>query len=188
MKVLRLRPDVTAFGFLGIAPGEVVDQEDLVFDGRSRATRWRPLHVVHRPKGSPRGDFFRIGHGSLVLNERAFRVLKDVLERTGEFLPLHLQGETVHLFNCLQVADCLDDAKSEWAEVKGRRVHLKRYAFRSQAFPLGNVFKLPETKRDRIFALDGRHPPAVELPALVRKHDLKGLVFEEVWNDQKIEV
>ena len=188
MRIFRIRPDVTAFGYLGIAPGEVVDSDDLVFYGQRRSFSWRPLHVVHRPKGSPRGDFFRIGHGSLVLNKRAFDLLKDVLERSGEFLSLHLQGEEVYLFNCLNVTDCLDHQETKWFQVQGRNVHVKKHVFQTQKLPLVNVFKIPQTARDRIYVVDGRHPSAVELPSIVQKNELKGLVFEEVWNDQTIKV
>lgn len=52
--------------------------------------------------------------GKLFLNEMAFSVLKEILSKDGEFLPVTYEGGTGYLFNCLVVAEELIAIKSEF--------------------------------------------------------------------------
>lgn len=181
VKVHRLRLDVSQYAFLVPAPGEDRGMEDLVLDGSPRAMSWRPLHLVARPRETPLADFMKLGYGGLVVSPRAFELTRHVLERCGELLPVHLRGEEYRLLNVRPPSPCLDPEGTEWREVGGRPVHIARYAFDPAGFPPGNLFKIPELARDRIFCFEGRHPRENELPHLVRGAGLTGLVLETVW-------
>lgn len=181
MKVFRVRPDVHAWGYLVPVTGESATGEDLVFDGKSRAWSWRPLHVGMRPAGKDAPDFARFGHGGLVLSPRAYKLCGPVLERCGELLPVHLDHKEVYLFHATRLVDALDEAACEWIEVQGRRVHVRRYALTPAVYEAANVFKLPQMARDKTFTVEGRAPRPLEFKPLVEGAGLTGLVFEEVW-------
>ena len=187
MQVFRVRPDVNRWGYLVPAPGESASGDELVFDGSSRAWSWRPLHLGLRPPGKTPPDFSKLGHGAFVLREAARKLTQPVLERCGELLEVHLVDDTLsnhqvgHLVNLTQVADCLDPEATEWVEVQGRKVHVKRYAFRPEALPDVALFKVAGLERDRLFTISGRGPRERDFKLLVEGAGLTGLVFEPVW-------
>lgn len=187
VKVFRIRPDVNRWGYLVPAPGETAAGDELVFDGSSRAWSWRPLHLGHRPPGKAPPDFMKLGHGALVLQEAARKLTQPLLERCAELLEVHLLDDTLshaklaHVVNLTRVVDCLDPEGTEWVEVQGRRVHVKRYCFRPEALPEVALFKVEGLERDRVFTVSGRGDRGQDFKRLVEGAGLTGLVFEQVW-------
>jgi len=183
IQVWKIRPEVNRYPWVSTQPGEL-DGEDLVFDGGSRAGRWRPLHAKLVPPERTAGDFHKLGHGALVLAPRAFELTRHLVERCGELLPVHMihaEHAEHWLLNVTRVADCLDPEATRWKELGGKKVHVLEYAFLPEALPPVSVFKVAGLERARRLSLTGRVAAAHEFKTLVEGAGLRGLVFEEVW-------
>ncbi len=184
MKIYRVRPNTHAYPYLSTAPGQNLEAHDLVFDGRSRAWSWSPMHAGFRPFGKEPADFSKLGHGGLVVSPRAKKLTQHLLERCGELLSVHVDDKEYFLLNITQVADCLNTETTQWFEVQGKPVHVKKYQFLQNEVPAVSLFKIPEQARDRFFTVTGRATAATEFKSIVEGAGLTGLVFEEVWDSE----
>ena len=71
---------------------------------------WKPLRVLGRVR--PYNDFPSMGFAYPVFSARAVTVLRDVLERNGELLPLVTSVGDYFYYNCTTVADIIDRDRS----------------------------------------------------------------------------
>ncbi len=95
----------------------------------------------------PLGDINYIAPGSVVLNEKAYAVLKSFLSPFGQFLEMDALGETHYFYNVTNVIACIDFDSSETEDGK-----VMKEVFLPDATPKdAQVFKEPHKKRTEIY-------------------------------------
>lgn len=164
-----------------------VRDEDLlagvfVADGSPKAWSERPQVKpgIEKLKKNqrPLGDLSFVMGGSIVLNEKAYAALKEILEPFGQFLKLDLIDETgiaggnqpLYFYNVTNVIKCIDFDRSQ---TEGKKVIKPTFA--SDAVPAGvQVFKDPLRKKVDIYLNESAH---AQLTARVNKEGLLGSTF-----------
>ncbi len=98
---------------------------------------------------------------TLLLSPKAHRLLGDTLARYGEFLAIMIDKETYQIFNCLTMAEAIEEKSSEThTEFDPARVGDK-LIFKTGFQRCLDLFCLPRLK------------------TLVEEFDLKGIIFDE---------
>lgn len=186
MKVFRLDVDVNRYRYFQPEHAEAFTSGQLMFDGRSRLADWSPPTVhVYKPKlRRPNFTNFLAGTNCLVCDGVAITEVRDMLERSGELLPLPYKGEMWHVLNVTEVVNVLDEDRTEWITGRstGKRIGIKKYAFYNR-FPETPLFKIPESSNSEILTVEGLIDPADEFKPTVERLGLEGLKFEEIWSD-----
>jgi hypothetical protein len=103
----------------------------------------------------------------------------------GELLPLPHEGREYTVLNVTECINCLDQDASQWSlnPSTGERVRLVRYAFHRDRFSESPIFKIPETCRAEVLVVEGLLDPEDEFRSVVRRAQLRGLIFEQLWED-----
>jgi hypothetical protein len=99
----------------------------------------------------------------------------------GQLFPLPHNGTTYQLLNVTECINCLDTKKSKFYEDGAPQ----KYVFHPNRFSESSIFKIPETAKGEVLLVEGARDPEEEFRALVEKHKLQGVLFEELWSDQK---
>lgn len=151
-----------------------------LFDGSSISATWTPIELQvlteERNQCRPVGDFPCNLCSALVLSSRAVGALRDLLESSGELLPVVAERGTYSLFNVTRVVDALDKVKSEFVYfTSGRIMRAKKYAFIEDSLRDVAIFKLPEFRKGRVFVND-------VFVDRVGEAGLLGFGFDELWN------
>lgn len=185
MKVYRVRPDVNRFQYFMFENGSDGLSDRMTFDGSSgKSEAWVPPAVfIYKPKHK-KGNFLELwGTGSLVVDEIALNQLRDLLEMSGELLPLPHKNSMYHVLNVTECFNILDDNKTQWL-YEPSSGPIKSYAFHANRFSESPLFKIPETCRTDILTIEGMKDPDDEFKPRVEKLGLTGLVFDELWCDE----
>lgn len=182
MQVFRVEEDVERFQTLVPASDDIWETETLIFDGKPKSS-WRPPEVVVFNPLEKRGNFFYLTPGCLVFDERVLQVMDDLLEMAGQILELPCNGETLYVLNVLECINALDPSSSEWRidNRSGRRLTLKRYAFRNGFLSESSLFKIPETVRAEVLVYSGVKDRGDEFMGRYFDSNLAGLKFHELW-------
>lgn len=157
---------------------------DHLEEGESRAAGWKPPPVEQVDPNLEESDFSMPDSGALIVNPRAYEVLRPLLEEAGEVLPVLHQGETYHFLHVTRYVDALD-----LEAVKLNRIgEVKRYAFIPGKLAGVGLFKIATAWRGKtpvcdleLYLADGHRRESHDFRALVQKHDLRGLEFKKVW-------
>lgn len=107
----------------------------------------------------------------LVVNQKAYDALKDLLSPFGEFLATPCEGTVYRIFNC-QTTVKADEAASEKIINQGLQEGLKSLEFKD-----GDVENAPAFKTD--YDLYASLFCGEEFKRLVKNHDLSGIEFKE---------
>jgi hypothetical protein len=185
MKVYRVLPDVNKFQYFMLEDQTLELSDMMTFDGASgKADTWiAPSVCVFKPKHKP-GNFLALwGTEAIIVDETATEELRDLLEMSGELLPMPYKDKLYHVLNVTACVNVLDHHKTEWLYEKGR-LPIKTYAFHKCRFTEAPLFKIPETCKTEILTLEGLKDADDEFKGRVERLGLKGLIFEEVWTDQ----
>ena len=135
------------------------DMRDRVFvtDGTPKDWAHRPAveFYTRAPKGKQReaANLMAFSAGTFVLDAKARAAIGGFLSRFGQLLELHRSpnGETLYMFNCTNVIDCLDLESTRKTE-DGR---IKLEAIDESRVPSdAAVFKAPQTARVRNYVND----------------------------------
>lgn len=160
-----------------------VDLNQMVARGLPLAHDWKPIkvrrgHPTSNKKQAKDADFPWYGGGAhMVLRRRAVEALRPLLDKYGELLPLNDEdGVELYLFNCLNVIDALDTAKSEitYFDDGIKVMWIDRYALRPDVVGDHAMFRLTHGGLSNIYVSQ------VFVDA-VRKAKLVGLKFREIW-------
>ncbi|MEO5687252.1 MAG: hypothetical protein ABIR54_07815 [Burkholderiaceae bacterium] len=151
-----------------IRPGDTLDRPVLVLtdeqdlrarifitDGRVKDLAYRPgvelAHTAAKKRQRERANVMWLAGGSFVMDAKARAAFGGFLSRFGELVELHHGGETLYLFNCTNVIDCLDESRTERAE--GGLLVIEAID-ESKVPSEPAVFKDPKTVRMRIYVND----------------------------------
>lgn len=104
------------------------------------------------------------------------------IDKACEVLPLYGDEHDLRILNVTYVLNCLDRKRSTFAP--GFTDRIRRYVFHPHRL-LYSLFKLPETRASELFCAEGVVSPEDEFKGMVERHGLTGLVFEEVWSDER---
>lgn len=75
---------------------------------------WQPLQVfVYKPLHKI-GNFFGLGPGGLVLDDKAVELLRTFVEMSGELLAVHFDDQVCHLWNVTECIAALDGERTTW--------------------------------------------------------------------------
>lgn len=158
MAIWEIRPG-DAQGRPVLVAGDKQDVRDRVFvtDGTARDWAHRPPVELYTraPKKLQRepANVMPFVGGTFVLDAKARAAIGGFLSRFGQFLELHRSGdgETLYMFNCTNVIDCVDMEGSRKSE--DGRIVLE--AIDESKVPVGpTVFKAPQTARVRNYLND----------------------------------
>jgi len=186
MRVFEIKPNFAYQTFYTSDPnGSETEREEYSLDGGSKLKRWKPLPIFEGDPGlKPVGNFAHCWDGGFIIDVRASSVLKPILEKCAELLPLQrYKGNLYHLLNVLEPLDCLDDRRTKWRIGKkhGKRIGIDEYQFIPSKLTNTTLFRLP--KRVALFTAVGRPGSKVEFKTIVEREGLTGLKFEEIWSE-----
>jgi hypothetical protein len=131
-----------------------------------------PFIERRRKRQKVRADIEYITWGAIVLNNRAYQVLHELLEPFGQFLPVACLGETLYFYNVTTLYSVVDFEKSEKTDK-----YVRRPAFSAEAIPAGFcIFKDALTANIAIYIND---ETKLALEKVLAEHKLTGLFFGE---------
>lgn len=185
MKVYRVRPDVNKFQHFMLEDPNIGLSEMMIFDGTLKNEKWKsPAVYITNPKQKT-GHFPVLwSTATLVVDGTAFEQLQDLLEMSGELLPLPYKGSMYHVLNVTECFNVLDENKTQWLYEQASGP-IKKYSFHASRFSESPLFKIPETCKSEILTIEGLKDPDDEFKGRVERLGLKGLVFEELWSDER---
>jgi len=184
MKIYRVTLDVNNYQSFFPDDEKIWQTETLNMDSTSKLSGWIPPKIyILKPK-LKRGNFFYFCAGGLVIDKIACEKLRSFWEMSGELLPLEYKGEEFFLFNTLECINVLDDEKTEWilGKTSGKKIRIDKYVFKENRMTESPIFKIPETVKGEILTFEGMKAPEDEFKYVVEQENLKGLIFEEIWD------
>lgn len=182
MEVYEL--DFAANDYAGLLVADLDDLDRLEgFDGTPIARRWkpwRPLRMCWQTEGGTRPvpDVCGLAGGGFAFSDRALGVLGDLLEESGELLPLEvIGGADCELLNVTRLVDALDEERSEVLYLpSGGVMEVDRYELIGERLEGEAIFKLPQLRVYDPFVTDG-------FRQRVEEAGLTGLQWKEpVWS------
>lgn len=174
----------------GLKPNHVSLDDLLEFHTRNTrmSSWWKPLDVTFEARpANPKGsipDLCGWIDATLVLSPRAFRMLGELLEPHGEFLPVSVEGETFRIFNCFTTVKA-DEEGSEHEHEGEMQLGLKRLELREDAQET-LIFKVPLESCLTLYCND-RFKSAVEDFGLTGVIFDSNLLITSPFNSQKDE-
>lgn len=181
MKVFRVRPDVNNYQYFMLNDPALGLTDMMKFDCKTKAATWvaPEVHILrpHLKKGSF-SDLWTTP--TIVVNETTLEQLRDLLEMSGELLPLSYQGELFYIVNVTECFNVLDRNKTKWRYAKGQ-LPVDKYEFFQTRFCESPLFKIPETCGCELLTIEGIKAPEDEFKGRVEKMGMQGLLFEEIW-------
>lgn len=104
---------------------------------------WKPLVFMKKiQKKNP--DFVHIADSGIAITENALKVLRPLLEKSVEILPLKSVGTKLYFVNVLEVLDCLNEEKTEYrlSLVTKTKVGINKYALKPEKIIDKHIFKI----------------------------------------------
>lgn len=136
----------------------------------------------------PRGIFLQWSSGEYVLTKEAQndKVLVQILETDGEFLPVIVDDEPLLLHNITRFADCVDESRSKRGlPLNGVPDIIRFPCFYTDKVPLGIHFRLREYPGPRYVATNSSLPPEKDFYQWYHQQGYKGLKFRLLWDSEK---
>ena len=152
----------------------------LQFDGQPRASMWKPI-PVRRVRADKRqsfnpSDFPWLGSHALIMRWPAVDALRDILDASGEVLPLFTDdGVELFVLNA-RVVDALDEANSSLMKFPGtnRIMRINKVAFVASKIEGIDLFRLPHRASPTYVS--------ERFVERVKAANLRGLEFHKVWS------
>lgn len=143
--------------------------------GQSIASSWQPAAMEVNTSGGPLSDF-PMDTVPPKLSKRAWDVLRPLIGKAVEALPVATPFGTYFALNVLDVIDCLDYPRSEFtyypASMGGEMHRIIKYHLKSSLIRDKPIFKIPEEMTKVIVS--------EEFKELVVGASLEGLDFSHV--------
>lgn len=182
--IYRIENDGHKFKWLGLEIHDIIDMMPEEYSLKeihrfnyfnlSLAKGWDNVSATFKPNfdriDDPIPDIsLWIGYASLVLSERAFDALGDMLKSCGELLPIACNGDTFHIFNCRTLADA-DESRSKQIIFDGQSVGVEKIAFDDKEINGKAIFKSKYNSCVDLYCDES-------LKNAVEKYELKGVAF-----------
>ncbi|EFM09649.1 hypothetical protein PaecuDRAFT_3698 [Paenibacillus curdlanolyticus YK9] len=150
------------------------------FKGEPLSSCYEPIQLKVQRVGTEE-DFPNLSSGTLLFSKRAQAALRALVTPYAEFLEVNgseLAGIEVELINVTNVVDALDHDRTEFKydACTGTVSGFNRLQLQLDKVVHNPIFRLPEKPAD-LYVTDAFRD-------LVIKHELKGLIFEEVWSSE----
>lgn len=144
-------------------------------DCKPLAQSWKPVAVQASWRLGHRGDFPCLRSYAPVFSSRAWDVLRPLIEKSVELLPIIYPPRNYSLINVLEVINCLDPVRTELDvnDISGNVTAIHKRAFRDDLVIDKHIFKTPQTRHLEVLVSD-------KFKLLVKENDLKGLRFERL--------
>ncbi|HWV15382.1 MAG TPA: response regulator receiver protein [Cellvibrio sp.] len=136
------------------------------------ASWWETPETCYVSTGSRKAQIPDIScwvDATLVLSAKAYRLLKDTLENSGEFLPVQVSGDLYYIFNCF-ILGKPDEEKCTFNNEEGVRAGLKHLELDSSASNL-LLFKVQLENCLTLFCNE-------RFKDMVTSLELEGLIFD----------
>lgn len=132
-----------------------------------------PFVEKRKTQQKPRADVSHLCPGALVLNQRAYEALHEILGQHGQLLPILCAGNTEYFYNVTNIMPGIDLQQSEVENGLLKKEMFPSH-FLSAAQPM--IFKDPLTLRTRMYAND---EAKTLLQEKIRSFNITGLKFSE---------
>ncbi len=183
MTIYRVRCDLNNYQSLEIADRKIALSRKYYFDCQRSEPDWNPPEVYNPHPKLKRGSFFgfRGSRGGFICDERTRDndEMAEILEMSGELLPLPYEGETFYVINVLECKNCLDRERSNFDP------YPQKYTFHKHRIPDTPLFKIPETSMVEVLCVENGPDPEYEFKRRYERLDLTGLYFEKLWSDEE---
>ena len=162
---------------LGDEIGEVIGEEafyNYSWENRTLKDHWVDVgggFVAVGLDATKAPDITAWNGANLVLSPKSYTALKEVLEKYGEFLPLTIDDQVYHVFNCLNTVS-VDKSQSESDIVNELWMGIKSIGFDEEVVSKNLIFKTTFDRCGAIYC-------GVEFKALIESLNLEGLLFLE---------
>ena len=182
MRIYTVKPSST-YQDLTILNREEWNKYLFAFRGESQIDEWVPISVKYNPYtlDQSRGDCTGTGGGRLlVLTEKAVEALQEVIDQTGELLPLDCEEEALWVFNVTNILEgALNLEQSVYSTIStGAISNIKKYVFYEDAVKNQYIFRMAEYPAT-LYATD-------RFKDLVEAAGLKGFKFETVYPPEEV--
>lgn len=170
-----------------VANNPSIWKEQMIFDGRPKSEDWSvPSFQVYNPK-LKKGAFIGIGPGTFGIWAEYLEEVRSDWERSGEILPITVNGSEAFCLNVLEVCSCLDHERSmiEYSKNSGKVLGIDRFQFVESLVPESPLFKIPETARAKI--LVPSFVEAEDFRSTVEDKGLAGLRFTLLYDSKQPE-
>lgn len=177
MNVYILDADVDKYRGIYYVNSDDIIEFNRRFDGSSLKKTWTGKEEFRfAPNKLPKGDTPGLSSHIPVFSPKAVEILADLLENSGELLPINCGGEDYFLFNVTLLLDALDEDASELERFStGRIMDVLRYSFKKDKLIGTNIFKLPEMPLSYPYVTDA-------FVRRVKDSGLKGFEFRLEWS------
>jgi hypothetical protein len=177
MHVYMLRADSDHYESLLVTVGDLFEFAGR-FNGKPMKGAWWDVRIEKDPRRLPKGDFPSLIPSVPVFSDKAVTVLRDMLERNGEILPVSIGDEDYSLYNVTRIVDALDEANSSVDRFDDDSVcYISDHSFYSRRLAGLSIFKIPQMPDDSIFVTD-------IFVERVESAGLKGFWFPVVWSSE----
>jgi hypothetical protein len=146
-------------------------------DAKPLAATWNPLRMTpdlgRRRKQPPPSDFPWVETFTPVFSERAWEILRPLIESDAEALPVFGGDRTYYAIHPLQVASgVLDLKRALYSKNSFTKTitWVRKYVLRAEAIPHASIFSLEEATQTSVFVSE-------EFCAVVKTAKLVGLKF-----------
>lgn len=125
----------------------------------------------------PIGDICKCwGCSAYIINDKCYKVFESISEINAQYFTV---GQNFIILNNLTVLSDLNLEKTEFRYFEDDIIGIKKYSFKKTDLPLLFQIKLPSG----IVEMD--YFVTEEFIKIVEENDLKGFLFEEVWDSEK---
>lgn len=143
------------------------------FNGSSISPQSETIECLLFPSNK-QGDFFYLASNILVFNQKVFDSLGDLIQFSGEIIPIQVNNEKLFALNVLKVLDCLDIKKSDISYFpEGNIMWVKNYVFLENCIGDSHIFKIKGVELKDIFVSE-------VFKKSVEEFDLQGIQFKNL--------
>lgn len=176
--LLTLLPE--GFKELDIKPNESYAQYNcLRWAGDAKGSDWRTPDLVWfkddlSEESDIDGDFLKFRGGASTISTKAYNLLRPMIAKCVEFLPITIEGETRHLINVTNVLPLMDTARSTFKIYSDGKIGPCQHAYLNTPDP-----------KEYIFMVKGFFPRVFineELKSTIEAAGLTGVLIREYIN------
>jgi hypothetical protein len=183
MKIFKIKTDTNNIQLLNLCDLSKRTLDKFIFDCEPKKRDWvDDLFYVYNPKIKPK-NFFSIGSGCLVFDEKTLEICRTVFEMSGEIIPIKIERrEDLLILNIIECMNGLDYENTKWDYYSdGTKGRILNYSFhKERIMNESTFFKIPETSKTDIFCFADVKDREDEFYHIYHDNKLTGLIFEEI--------